>query len=513
MKDNRELTINFIAMAIAFITNAAINFLLSRYIVNSVSEEAYGFIQLTNTFITYFTVLTIAINSMASRFIAMEYYKGNIKEANGYYKSTLFANVIIIAITAPVLILTILNIESLVQISPELVVDVKMLLIFLAGNLYLGLISTNISISYYVKNKLYIQSIINTASYILKALLLILLYKLFPPYVSIFGLITLLSTAFIQLLNIYYKNKLIPEIELKNAKVEYKKIKTLISSGIWNSITRIGNILSEGLDLLLANLYIGPEEMGILAIVKTIPSMVGSALNSLVSVFMPNMTKLYAEDKKENFIVYIKKAMKIVGMFLNLPIICIIVLGDVLFSLWFPTQNSILLQILSIISISQWIIIGPISIMHNVFTVVNKIKVNAILVCITGLLNMLTVYILLNVTSYGLYIITGVSCIYSILRNLLYTLPFGAKSIGAMWDTFFPEIGRSLLAVIINVLVGYGIRMIIRPDSWIGLIICGCMVCIVGLIINVFIIFSNEEKMAIHKKVINIIKADNIGKD
>ena len=69
------LIVNFVATMIAFLVNALINFFLSSYIVNSVGEEAYGFVQLANTFITYFTVITIAINSMSSRFISIEYYK------------------------------------------------------------------------------------------------------------------------------------------------------------------------------------------------------------------------------------------------------------------------------------------------------------------------------------------------------------------------------------------------------------------------------------------------------
>ena len=99
MSNNKQLLINFIAMVIAFIANAGINFFLSGYIVNTVSEEAYGFIQLANTFVTYFTIITIAINSMSSRYIAIEYYKKNIDKANEYYMSTLFANIIIIIIT------------------------------------------------------------------------------------------------------------------------------------------------------------------------------------------------------------------------------------------------------------------------------------------------------------------------------------------------------------------------------------------------------------------------------
>lgn len=506
MGENKQLFLNFIAMAVAFLANAAINFVLSGYIVNTVSEEAYGFIQLANTFITYFTIITIAINSMASRFISIEYYKNNIKDANDYYLSTLFANFILILVSLPIMILMIFNLENFIQISSNLVTDVKFLFAFLIGNLFLGLITTNLSVSYYIKNKLYIQSLINVLSYILKVIILLLLYKFFPPYVAIFGLATLLVTAAVQTINIYYKNKLIPEIRIKNGSINFKKIRIIVSSGIWNSVTRIGNVLSEGLDLLLANIFLSPTAMGILAIVKTIPNMVGSALNSLVSIFMPNMTKLYAEGKKEEFIYSVKKAMKLVGIFLNIPILCIIVLGNVLFKLWFPGQDSTLLQILSIVTVSQWIIIGPVSIMHNIFTVINKIKINSILICITGLINIVLVYILLKTTNLGLFAITGVSCLFSIVRNLLYTLPFGAKYIGTKWYTFFPEMFKSIIAIIISSIIGIGIKIFFNPNSWIEMIFVVGILCIIGLIVNILIIFSRNERKILFSKCISILK-------
>lgn len=500
MQRKKELIINFIATFLAFFVNALINFFLSSYIVNTVSEEAYGFVQFANTFVTYFTVITLAINSMASRFISIEYYKDNIKEAEEYYSATFWSNIAVMIISVPILLVFILNIQCFVNISSELVTDVQWLFAFLAGNLLLGLLTTNLSVSYYIKNKLYIQSLINMISYILKAVILYVLYLMFPPYVAFFGLATLIATTFIQGVSLYYKRKLIPDIRI--GKFNFSKAKTLLTSGIWNSITRVGNILSEGLDLFITNLFLDASSMGILAIVKIIPNIIGSVLNNLINIFMPSMVRVYAQESKENFVKLVKQAMSFVGIFLNIPIICIIVFGDILFQNWFPTQNATLLQILSIISISQWIIIGPVSIMHNIFTVINKIKVNSILICITGVINIGVVYLLLKFTNLGIYAVVGVSCMLSIIRNLFYTLPFGAKYIGYKWWVFFPEIGRSILSVIINTLLGFGLKILIDPQGWISLILTGISLCLIILIINCVVMFTTDEK----KKIWNYLK-------
>ena len=487
----KELLINFIAIVLAFVVNALINFFLSSFIVNTVSEEAYGFTQLANTFINYFTIIKLAINSMSSRFISVEYHKNKIEEANGYYSATFWANLILVIISIPIITFLIINLENFIQISPDLVIDVKMLFTFLALNLLLGLLTTNLSVSYYIKNKLYIQSIINMFSYFIKAILLYVIYTKFSPYIAFVGLATLIATTFIQICNLYYKRKLIGNIKI--GKFDFQKIKVLFVSGIWNSITRIGTVLSEGLDLLVTNLFLDPTSMGILAIVKIIPNIIGTVIGNLSTIFMPNLTKAYATEKKEELKHMIQEEMQFVGIFLNIPIICIIVLGDILFKLWFPTQDANYLLLLSIISISHWIIIGPASIIHNVFTVINKIKINSILVCVTGFLNILIVYALLKTTNLGIIAVVGVSTTLSIIRNLFYTVPFGAKYLGFNWKVFFPEIFKSLLSVIINVIIGYVIRFFFLPETWLELLLFGFLLCIISFVINCLVSFDKNK--------------------
>ena len=82
---NKQLFINIIASFVSFGVGMGINFFLSPYIIENVGTEAYGFVQLANNFITYFSILTIALNSMSSRFISVSYFKDDILSANEYF--------------------------------------------------------------------------------------------------------------------------------------------------------------------------------------------------------------------------------------------------------------------------------------------------------------------------------------------------------------------------------------------------------------------------------------------
>ena len=74
MKKNKQLFINLFTTLFVLIINIVINFGLSRYIVDVIGESAYGFVSLANTFVSYATIFTTALNSMASRFITIDIF-------------------------------------------------------------------------------------------------------------------------------------------------------------------------------------------------------------------------------------------------------------------------------------------------------------------------------------------------------------------------------------------------------------------------------------------------------
>lgn len=80
--DNKQLAINIFSNICIYVLQFVISFLLTPFIVKALGVEAYGFVGLSNNIISYTTLITVALNAMASRFISIEYHKNNIKKAN-----------------------------------------------------------------------------------------------------------------------------------------------------------------------------------------------------------------------------------------------------------------------------------------------------------------------------------------------------------------------------------------------------------------------------------------------
>ena len=69
MKNKRATLINIFAALITLGVQMFISFWLSPFVVGKLGEEAYGFINLANNFVSYASLVSVAINSMACRYI------------------------------------------------------------------------------------------------------------------------------------------------------------------------------------------------------------------------------------------------------------------------------------------------------------------------------------------------------------------------------------------------------------------------------------------------------------
>lgn len=65
---NNQLAINKTASMLTSVVGLGIQFFLTPYIVKSLGADAYGFIGLSSNILSYTGLITIALNSMASRF-------------------------------------------------------------------------------------------------------------------------------------------------------------------------------------------------------------------------------------------------------------------------------------------------------------------------------------------------------------------------------------------------------------------------------------------------------------
>lgn len=504
MKDSisqsRGTFINLITGILTMAVQLIVNFFLSPYIVRTLGEEANGFTQLANNFVSYATLITLAFNSMAGRFMSVHYHRGEHKKVKKYYSSVTICNIIISLILLPICIYIIVRLDNIISIGNSDVSDVKVLFTCVFANYFLSLILSIFSMSMFVTNRLYVQNVINLGRNVLNALILLCVFAVFPPhmyYVSLVSLILAMGSVPIYAI---LQRRILPEIHFERSYFRFLAVVELLKAGIWNTVNQCGNMLMTGLDLLLTNWFIDAATMGILSVAKTIPNAIVSLANVLNTSFAPELTINWAKGDKQGIVKQLRRSMKISSVILSIPIVTFCTFAVHFYSLWQPTLDPRMLSALSFLTMMALIPFSGTQTLYNVFTATNQLKKNSLTFILGGSLNILIVFIILKCTTIGVYAVAGVSSCITIIRNLVFVVPYTAKLLGLKWTTFYKDVCISLITALISYTVSKMAVRIVNPHTWILLAVSAASVCTVTFVIDLFVILNMEErKILIHK--------------
>ena len=125
--DPNSSTLNFISNLCAFFLTYSISFFLSPFIVETLGSEAYGFVSLATNFTNYISLVTVALNSLAGRFVSVSLFNKEYDKANQYYSSVIAANGIITGVLVVPCAVFILFLERFLDVPTALLTDVKIL--------------------------------------------------------------------------------------------------------------------------------------------------------------------------------------------------------------------------------------------------------------------------------------------------------------------------------------------------------------------------------------------------
>ena len=497
---SKQSAINLIAQIFMFGVNLCISFFLVPYITEIIGVDAYGFVGLANDFVSYAQIITIAINSMASRFITIKIHEGKKEEANKFYSSVVIANIILSIILGIIGIIFVMFMQYFVNIPGDLLLDVKLLFTLMFANFIISILTSTFSVATFCTNKLYLTSIKTIISQILRVIILLGTFLLLKPSVFYIGIATVVSTAYLGYCNYRYSKILTPELIISKDYFSIKYIKILITSGIWNTFSKLSSILSSGLDLLISNIFIGSASMGIISVSKTIPNTILNAFGTITSVFTPELTISYAKKDTESMKKQLLFAIKLLGIFSAIPITILFAYGKEFYNLWVPGQNTILLYYLTCISVLGMCISLPLEPLWNIFTVTNKVKNSSLFLFMNSALTILIVFILLNIFDNPItrmFIIVSVSICFSIIRSLTFLPLYGAKCINIKLTTFYPTIFKNLFVIVISTLISLGIKQIIHINSWITLIIVAFITCGISILISLLFTINQDDRKKI----------------
>lgn len=496
--DKKRLAINMTAQLLAFAVNMGISFFLAPVIESRIGENTYGFVALANQFVLYAQIAVSALNTMASRFVTIHIHRGEKQTASEYFSSVLFGNMIMAGIfLVPALVIVIfMGYMPFLNVPKELLLDVQLLWALVFGNFFLSIVTSVYGVSTYATNRLDLTSIRTMIADILRIAFLLITFMVWKPTLWFIGAASLISTSYIAFWNRRFTKRLLPDIQVSFSNFRWKKVWELVSLGAWNSLTRLGQQLLDGVDLLLSGALIldGNESMTLLSLAKLVPTSISSLMGTIVGVFNPQITIAYAEGNKENLVNIIKSCNRILIFIMSIPIAFLTAYGLDFYALWQPSKNPYVLQRLSLLAVGVLYVSMSIQVLYHVFIITKKVKWNSLVLLASGVLSSVMSLILLKTTDLGVVCFPISSMVTGVLRNLIFTPIYAAHCLEIRWNRFYSDIALGFFSIGTITVLGFLSRMVYPIHSWGSLILTGIVMGPLSLLVNFFIILRREER-------------------
>ena len=245
---HRQLAFNIAANFVSVMVSLLVSLLLTPYIVANIGKEAYSFVPISNNFVQYMTILTVAMTSMTARFVTLSMHKGEEEKAKSYFSTAFFTNLSIALVSLTAGFFIVMFLDRLIDIPQEILGDVRLLFIFMFLMFFVN-VSTNIfSVPAFSVNRIDVTGMVTLVSILVRLLVIILAFVFFPPHVYYIGL-SILAYMLIQgILNYFFSRRLMPALKIEFRRFDMKLAKELGSSGIWSSFNQLSTVLLTGLD-------------------------------------------------------------------------------------------------------------------------------------------------------------------------------------------------------------------------------------------------------------------------
>lgn len=493
------LTIGF--SCIATICSFLISFMLTPLITEKVGTEAYGFVTLAKNFSSYATIITIALNSYAARYITLAYHNNDYDMASRYASSVFWGDVIVAGSIFVIALVGVWYMELFLNIPTELVVSVKVLFILTFVQFFISAITTAFTSSAYIKNRLDIQSYLRVVSYVIEVIVLLYLFWTFNAEIWFVGLALVFAHLFLFIGNLIQFKKLTPELCVRIRLFSFAEVKKLVGNGLWNSINSIGNTLNSGLDLIVCNLMLTSLDMGNLAIVKTISVMFPTFYQLVSQPFQPWFLKSYSDGDTNKLLKELKLSMKISGMISGIAFAGFFALGNLFYFLWIPKQDGELIYALTVLTMITSISEGSVHPLYYIYTLTVKNRVPCIITVIGGVLNVISMYVLLAFTDMGVYAVVLTTTVIMTVINFITNPIYMTRCLSVKWKTFYPELLLNIMSCVVMCVVFKVIVGFINPADWLGLIMSAFLCACVGVVLHVLLVVRKSEIVLLWNKL------------
>ena len=269
------------------------------------------------------------------------------------------------------------------------------------------------------------------------------------------------------------------------------------------ALTSISTVLLRGLDLTVANIFVGDYEMGLLSIARTIPNNVTSIIATIAPIFTPVFIAYYAKNDIDGLTSNVKKTINTMALILFVPISGFIVFSYDFYALWqksLTSEELLLITMLSTLTVVQAYFNSVTSTMGQISVVVNKLKLPVFVSLGCGIISIVAEIVLIKFFGMGLYAIVLSTTVVMIIRYVVFNSFYAAWCLKQPMAYFLPTALKTWLSIPVLIVLMILIRTVLPIHSWIGLCLDAVIAGGLGYAF-MLVIYGRDELNAILGKI------------
>ncbi len=500
------MAINFVLNLLSYFVSIVTNFLLTPFILKSIGDEPFGYLMLFISFANQISLIMSAFNSVIGRFIANDYFCGNIKSANRFYSSTVVLNFCVGVSTFALFLACSGAITQALNVRSELASAMKATILLYAFSFALHLLTATSGAKIFVTKRLYISYTINICSYMTYAVSAVVLLSYFSKEMWTVALSNVLCAvfAFVTYLTVGFLLK--TGVRFRLSEFDGKKLRLATKSSALNALNAIPVIVLHSVSLLLCNVFLSPVLAGTFYLSKVVAISVESLCLTIGGSVMPKMVEFFSKGEFDELFNLTKFTMKISAAIAGVMIVSFVALGVRFYGFWIGFKSPdarFEIYLLTLINILPMLLLSVCAALLNLNVTTNKLKrptlANACMtLCIVG-----SQFLVLKFFGGGVFEVALCACIFYTLRIVLFDVMNAGANLGRSLFAFYPCVFRCLLVLGVLVAAFWGIEKLFA-DGVVSFFVLGALYCILGAVVSFFCLFDAREKAVLRGKFENL---------
>jgi membrane protein EpsK len=323
------------------------------------------------------------------------------------------------------------------------------------------------TVSAFVHSRFDLQNLVLATNLITRVLLIVALFAVATPGLVSIGIATLVATLASLGVAMQIWRRLTPELTLAPQEFDRSHLRTLSGTSGWFFVNQVGTLLFLNIDLLVVNIFLGPETAGRYGVVLQWPLLLRTLTTTVASVLTPTILGQYARDDMAAVAHTTRQAVKFMGLALALPVGFIVGMAGTLLTVWLGAGFADLAPLL-IILIAPLVLNAAIQPLFSTQVALNRVRWPGIVTLLMGMINVVVAIWWVGWLPDGIGVALAGALILS-LKNSLFIPVYNATIQNQPWYTFHLALVPGLLAMVGLALFSSVIDRLLPITNWVTL--------------------------------------------